>query len=184
MRRVLAAFVLVASVCGARAGELVELTDGTTLTVESHWNDGEQVHLVRAGVDMIVAKSRIKSLKDDVPDPEIYRGDAGGAAAAEADDAGEDAPAVAEPGTEAPRKVDPSLAQMPAGDLEALHHEEAEHLLDLQEKRFNAFHGGKADPQQKQQAEEDFSKQNQRTAEVWTALQRAKGAESGVEQPQ
>ena len=59
MRRLLAAFLLLASGSLARAGELVEFTDGTKLTVESHWNDGDQVHLMRGGVDMTVAGSSI-----------------------------------------------------------------------------------------------------------------------------
>jgi len=191
MRRVLTAFFLASSVCLAHAGVLVEFTDGTKLTVESHWNDGDQVHLVRGGVDMIVAKSRIKTIDEAAADPEVYRGGGSGQAPANAEGDVRDAPAAAEPGTAPQAKADPSLGEMSADELEALHKDENARLLELQDKRFNALYGGGTSPDQQKQAEDAFYKQNHRAAEVFGALQKAKQAEGGaapsvprVEQPQ
>jgi hypothetical protein len=72
MRMALGAAFLLASACWARAGVHVVLDDGTKMTVESYWTDGEQVHLVTGGVDMIVTKARIKLLDEFAADPEPY----------------------------------------------------------------------------------------------------------------
>jgi len=190
MRTLLAACLLIAAAPLAHAGVLVKFTDGTTLTVESHWNDGEQVHLVRGGVDMIVAKSRIKAIDEDVADPEVYRGGGSGEAEATADGAAQAAPAGGEPAAQPQTAGDPDLSAMSAEELEALQHEEASRLLDLQEKSFNALHGGKATPDQQKQADDAFAEQNRRTVQVRGALEKAKKADGGVptvprvEQPQ
>jgi hypothetical protein len=192
MRRLLAAFLLVASASLARAGELVELTNGTKLTVESHWNDGDQVHLMRGGVDMIVAKSRIKSINDDVEDPEVYSGsgDAGSGTAKADDQAG--APAAAD-GAEpqaAPAGAEPQLTDMSADELEALRQQENDRMMELNDKRWQATYGGTATPQQVKAAEDAYFKQNRRNAQVAGALKKARAAEGGVptvppvEQPQ
>ena len=191
MRSVLTAFFLAASACLAHAGVLVELTDGTKLTVESHWNDGDQVHLVRGGVDMIVAKSHIKSIDEAVGDPEVYRGGDGAGTAAKTDGDVPVAPAPAQPAGAQQAPPDPTLSEMSADELKALHDEESARLLELQDKRFNALYGGDAKPDQQKQAEDAFYKQNRRTAQVWGALEKAKQAAGGgvptvprVEQPQ
>lgn len=72
MRTVLGAAILLASACWAQAGVHVVLDDGTKMTVESYWTDGDQVHLVTGGVDMIVTKARIKLLDEYAADPEPY----------------------------------------------------------------------------------------------------------------
>ena len=190
MRRLLAVLLLVASGSLAWAGELVELTDGTKLTVESHWNDGEQVHLIRGGVDMIVAKSRIKSIDDDVEDPEIYAGDAG--AETPKADGQADAPAVAD-GAEpqaVPAAGEPKLSDMSADELQALQQQEMDRMNTLNDQRWQATYGGTATPQQVKAAEDAYFKQNARTAKVVGALKKAQQAEGGVptvpavEQPQ
>lgn len=183
MRGLLAAILFVWAVCPAHAGVLVELTDGTKLTVESHWNDGQQVHLVRGGVDLIVAKSQIKSLDENVEDPEVYT-DHGTAA---------DEPAAAEAprasGAPAPQEAtaqaaDPALAELSIGELQTLHQQESRALRELQERSFNASHGGTATAEQKQQAQDALATQQQRTAQIRSALQQAQKAESGGEQSQ
>ena len=72
MRMALGAAILLASACWARAGVHVVLDDGTKMTVESYWTDGDQVHLITGGVDMIVTKARIKLLDEYAADPEPY----------------------------------------------------------------------------------------------------------------
>jgi len=192
MRRLLAALLLIASGSLARAGVLVELTDGTKLTVESHWSDGQQVHLVRGGVDMIVAKSRIKSMNDDVKDPEVYSGDAGAdSEAAKADaPAASDAAAAGAEAAVAPAAADPKLSGMSAEELDALRQQEMDRMNELNDKRWQAVYGDGATPQQKKAAEDAYFQQNRRTAQVTGALKKAQQAEGGVptvprvEQPQ
>lgn len=184
MRSVLAAFLLIASASLGRAGVYVELTDGTKLTVESHWTDGEQVHLVRGGVDMIVPKSRIKSIDENASDPEVYRD--GAPRAARQGEGGTDVPAEA-----AAEPAEKPLGEMSAAELQVLHVEESDKLLEAQDKRFGALYGGQTDPKEQQAAREAFTAQNKRNAKVWFALEKAKKADAagapsvpGVEQPQ
>jgi hypothetical protein len=194
MRRLLAALSLIASASLAHAGVLVELTDGTKLTVESHWNDGDQVHLVRGGVDMIVAKSRIKSMDDTVKDPEVFSGSRDARAdseAAKADAPGpSDAPAAGAEAAVAPAAADPQLSDMSAEELEALQQQESDRMQEMNDKRWQATYGGTATPQQVKAAEDAYFKQNRRTAQVTGALKTAQQAEGGVptvprvEQPQ
>ena len=184
MRRLLPALLLVVSGSLAHAGELIELTDGTKLTVESHWNDGDQVHLVRGGVDVIVAKSRIKSIDDDVKDPEVYTDRGAPEEPAAFEQPVQAVAAVAAPTAQAPQQADPALMEMSAAELEALQHQEARRLRELQEKSFNALHGGTATPQQQRQAEALAAEQNQRAAQVRKALDAAKKTEGGAAQPQ
>ena len=191
MRRLLLTVLLVASASLARAGELVELTDGTKLTVESHWNDGDQVHLMRGGVDMIVAKSRIKSINGDVKDPEVYSGDAGSETAKADRQAGTpDVVDGAEPQAVPAAGAEPKLSEMSADELEALQQQEMDHMIELNDKRWQATYGGTSTPQQVKEAEDAYAKQNSRTARVSGALKKARQAEGGVptvppvEQPQ
>jgi hypothetical protein len=188
MRTLLAACLLIAAPL-AQAGVRVEMIDGTTLTVESHWIDGQQVHLVRGGVDMIVAKSRIKAIDEDVPDPEVYRDHGPEAAEASNDGGGQAGSAAGEPAPPQAAAGDPKLSDLSAADLEALHDEESARLTELQDERFRAAYGGGATPQEQKQADDAVAQQNRRTAEVRAALERAKQAEGvptvpAVEQPQ
>jgi len=194
MRRLLAALLLIASASLARAGVLVELTDGTKLTVESHWSDGQQVHLVRGGVDMIVAKSRIKSMDDSVKDPEVFSGH--GDAGSDPESVKADAPAGSDPaaaGAEAApvtAAADPNLSDMSAEELDALQRQEMDRMNELNDKRWQAVYGQGATPQQKKAAEDAYFQQNRRTAQVTGAFKKAQQAEGGVptvprvEQPQ
>jgi hypothetical protein len=198
MRSIVTAFFLAALVCVAHAGVLVELTDGTKLTVESHWNDGDNVHLVRGGVDMIVPKSRIKSIDESVGDPEVFHDGRGTpAAAAEGPKADGDVPLAAAPEINNADDVvpehappDPTLTDMSGDELQVLHEKEAARLLELQEKRFNGLYSADTKPEEQKQVDDAFYKQNRRTAQVWGALEKKRDAEGSVptvppvEQPQ
>jgi hypothetical protein len=189
MRSVLAALVLVAAASAVHAGVLVELTDGTELTVESHWIDGDQVHLVRGGVDMIVPRSQIKSMDENVADPAVYRDAAvaEGAGATPAPD-GASSAAAATSGTQ---EYEKPLGEMTVEELEAVHQEESDKLLELQDKRFITLYGGQADEKTKAAVQDAFMQQNRRNAKVAIALDKAKKEAAGaapaappVEQPQ
>ncbi|HWP66296.1 MAG TPA: hypothetical protein VNO26_10325 [Candidatus Limnocylindria bacterium] len=178
MRRLLAAVLLCASGSAASAGVLVELTDGTKVTVESHWNDGDRVHLVRGGVDMIVRRSQIKSIDENVPDPEVYRGGNApeeGAEVAESAGETEAAGAAATAEAAAPEGVppDPSLATLSPEELEALEAREAERLLQLQDKRFTVLHGKAVTPEQQRAVEEEIARQSRRMAQLRSAREQA-----------
>jgi hypothetical protein len=179
MRSLLAAVFLVASAVIAQAGVLVQLTDGTTLTVESHWSDGNQVHLVRGGVDMIVPKANIKSMNEDVADPEV-----GGAASGEARSGAprqDETPGMESGGETEP--AEPDLSQLSAAELEAIHVAESDRLLELQDKRFTSKYDRNATPEARQAAADAFVKQNKRNAAVWFALDKARKAEAAAAAP-
>jgi len=72
MRMAFGAAIVLASACWVQAGVHVVLDDGTKMTVESYWTDGEQVHLITGDVDLIVSKARIKLLDEYAADPEPY----------------------------------------------------------------------------------------------------------------
>jgi hypothetical protein len=61
------AFICTAAL-GAQAGYVVELETGETFTVESFWREGQNVHLMRGGMDMIVDGSRIRRLEEQEAD--------------------------------------------------------------------------------------------------------------------
>ena len=189
MRSLLAVLSILVTASLSYAGVFVELTDGTKLTMESHWVDGNQIHLVRGGVDMIVPKARIKRLDENVADPEVHHDS--GASDDEAGQSGTETKTAA--GTPAPAapEFEKPLGDMSVEELEKLHAAESDKLLDLQQKRFGALYGGKADAAEKQAAQEAFTRQNKRNATVSFALEKAKKQTTGgvptvppVEQPQ
>src|SRR5437899_10699860 len=64
MRLITAAGLLVLSTGPALGAYLVDLDAGDRMTVDSYWEDGDRVHLLRGGVDLIVPRRRIRSLKE------------------------------------------------------------------------------------------------------------------------
>jgi hypothetical protein len=64
MRLITAAGLLVLSTGPALGAYLVDLDAGDRMTVDSYWEEGDRVHLLRGGVDLIVPRRRIRSLKD------------------------------------------------------------------------------------------------------------------------
>ena len=176
MRYAIGAFLVLCCAVAARAGVAVELTDGTKLTVETYWTDGDQMHLVRGGVDMIVPKSRVKHLDEDVADPEVAtshgRADDGAAAKADAAPAGDDAQAKQD------GQGEKKLSEMSAAELQTLHEDESQRILDAQVKRFSALYGGSASKDDQKQAQKAFDSESKRNADIWFALQKAKKAEA------
>ena len=64
MRLITAAGLLVLSTGPALGSYLVDLDAGERMTVDSYWEDGDRMHLVRGGVDLIVPRRRIRSVKE------------------------------------------------------------------------------------------------------------------------
>jgi hypothetical protein len=128
----------------AQAAYFVELTTGETLTVQSYWRDGDDVHLVRGGgLEIIVKDRRIKRLESGAPEPDLVVESAstrGPAKVAEdaAVDLGDD---------EAAETLDSygeRLGEMTAEELEAEEERATNALLAAQAARFEAQYGGKS----------------------------------------
>jgi len=176
-----------------QAGALVELHDGTKLPVDSYWTDGDQLHLVRGGVDLIVDKARIKSIDDDAADADTG-GTLGNAEARHDDEPSESeraaAPAAGEEpagdqqAAEEPRpEGEQKLSEMTVDELEALHEERSKSLLEAQERRFTARYGGNASAEEKQAADTEFRKQNKASAAIWFQLEKARAAQASLAAP-
>jgi|SRR5688572_1388688 len=195
MRSLLASVLLIASAHLVHAGALVELHDGTKLPVDSYWTDGDELHLVRGGVDLIVDKSRVKSIDDDATDDDTggtlgnaearqdgEPSDAGRAKVREADEpAGEagDDEATADAGADEPQaEGETQLSEMTVDELETLHRERSRELLDAQQRRFSALYGGKASNDEKKAADAAFRKENKASAAIWFQLEKARAAQA------
>src|SRR5437867_8917605 len=64
MRLITAAGLLVLSTGPALGSYLVDLEAGERMTVDSYWEDGDRVHLMRGGVDMSVARGRVRGIHE------------------------------------------------------------------------------------------------------------------------
>ena len=147
MRLITAAGLLVLSTGPALGGYLVDLDAGDRMTVDSYWEDGERVHLMRGGVDLIVPRSRIRSLKETSGGPESTG-------------------APARPAAEAAAPHSAS-AHSPASreELQAQQRRIEHHLLRVQQERFEAKN--RNDPAAKQKRlEKEFRRTQQRRLSV------------------
>ena len=64
MRLITAAGLLVLSTGPALGAYLVDLDAGDRMTVDSYWEDGERMHLMRGGVDLSVPRSRVHGMRE------------------------------------------------------------------------------------------------------------------------
>ena len=148
MRFVLVAGALVLATGTASAGYLVELDGGDRMTVDSYWEDGDRVHLMRDGVDLNLLRSRVRSVR-----------------------AVDDRPGEARPS--APARA--AAAPPPTADKsshEALEAEQAtieKHLLRVQQERFEAAARGDADRTQRH-LQKEFARTQARRRDVMRAL--------------
>lgn len=108
---------LVFSASAAFGGYLVELDGGDRMTVDSYWQDGDRMHLVRGGVDLSVPRSRVRSLNE-------VQGTAEAAA-----------PEHAQPSAPAPRTAS---AEPDRKELQSAQRRIEHHLLRVQQERFEA----------------------------------------------
>ena len=147
MRLITAAGLLVLSTGPALGAYLVDLDAGDRMTVDSYWEDGDRVHLLRGGVDLIVPRRRIRSLKE-----------ASGAEGSANSSAG--------PASTPPRSR-PAGAQGKASqeDLQAEQRRISHHLLRVQQERFEARN--RRDPPGKQKRlEREFQRTQKRRQSV------------------
>ena len=113
MRLTIAAALLTLSGAPARAAYLVDFGNGDRMTVDSYWEEGDRVHLLRDGVELSVPLARIRRLQQE---------EGGGSPSAVA-------PA-------APRR------QASREELEARKRHVERHLLRVQQERFEAQNRG------------------------------------------
>ena len=147
MRLITAAGLLVLSTGPALGAYLVDLDAGDRMTVDSYWEDGDRVHLLRGGVDLIVPRRRIRSLKE-----------ASGAEGSANSSAG--------PASTPPRSR-PAGAQGKASqeDLEAEQRRISHHLLRVQQERFEA-RNRKDPPGKLKRLEKEFQRTQKRRLSV------------------
>jgi len=121
MRLTVAAALLTLSSAPAGAAYLVDFGSGDRMTVDSYWEEGDRVHLMRDGVELSVPRTRIQRLQAVE----------GGGSAAPARRA-ESTPSR----TQAPRR------QASREELEARQRHVERHLLRVQQERFEAKNRG------------------------------------------
>ena len=68
MRLLTAAGFLVFSTGTVLGAYVVDLDGGDRMTVDSYWEEGDRMHLMRGGVDLSVPRSRVRSIKPGGPD--------------------------------------------------------------------------------------------------------------------
>jgi hypothetical protein len=148
MRFLIVAGALVAAAGPASAAYLVELDGGDRMTVDSYWEDGDRIHLMRDGVDLNVLRSRVRTLR-------------------QVDDPHEDAPAPAA------RVPDPSTAggaEPTREELEAQRATIEKHMLRVQQERFEAEARGDDEAVQRR-LQKEFQRTQTRRLDVIRALQ-------------
>ena len=116
MRLTIAAALLTLSGAPASAAYLVDFGNGDHMTVDSYWEDGDRMHLMRDGVELSVPRARIRH---------VQREEGGGAPSAV-------------------RRTEPVAPGRRASreELVARKHHVERHLLRVQQERFEAQNRG------------------------------------------
>src|SRR5437870_2579523 len=121
MRLTIAAALLTLSGAPARAAYLVDFGSGDRMTVDSYWEEGDRVHLMRDGVELSVPRARIRRLQQQ---------EGGGS------------PSAVRRAEPAPSGNRASRRQASREELEARQHQVERHLLRVQQERFEAQNRG------------------------------------------
>ncbi len=143
MRLITAAGLLVLSTGPALGAYLVDLEAGERMTVDSYWEEGDRVHLMRGGVDLIVPRGRIRSLKE-----------ASGAA-------GSDDTPARPASTPPPSRAASAKGTASREDLKAEQRRIEHHLLRVQQERFEA-RNRKDPPGKLKRLEKEFQRTQKR----------------------
>ena len=147
MRLITAAGLLVLSTGPALGAYLVDLEAGDRMTVDSYWEEGDRVHLVRGGVDLIVPRRRIRSLKE-----------ASGAA-------GSDDTPARRASTPPPSRAASAKGTASREELQTDQRRIEHHLLRVQQERFEAKN--RNDPPAKQKRlDKEFQRTQRRRLSV------------------
>ena len=133
---------------------VVDLDGGDRMTVDSYWEEGGRVHLMRGGVDLNVPKSRVRSIKPT--------------SGADDDTAGIGQTPEPAPEAVAPSGSAPSAQPADAQELEARQRGIEHHLLKVQRERFEAASRGDSEKTLKR-LDREFKRTQQRRNEVMKA---------------
>ena len=130
---------------------VVDLDGGDRMTVDTYWEEGGRVHLMRGGVDLNVPKSRVRSIKPT--------------SGADDDTAG-----IGQTPQPTPEDAAPSRSTAPAdaADLEVRQRGIEHHLLKVQRERFEAASRGDSEKTLKR-LDKEFKRTQQRRNEVMKA---------------
>ena len=142
--------VLVLAAGAASAAYLVELDGGDQMRVDSYWEDGDRIHLMRDGVDLNLVRNRVRSVRaiDDPP------------AAAHPSARAREATATPPPAADKPSRT----------ELEAEQATIEKHLLRVQQERFEAEARGDADATQRH-LKKELERTQGRRRDVMRALE-------------
>jgi hypothetical protein len=149
MRFFILAGALVLAAGPAMASFQVELDGGDHMTVDSYWEDGDRIHLMREGVDLNVLKSRVK----------VLRWVDGG-----------DAPARPKSPTAAASAAPAQTEKASRAELEAQETAIEKHLLRVQQEKFEAANRGDAAATQRR-LKKEFERTQARRRDVIRALE-------------
>lgn len=136
------------------AAYLVELSGGEEMVVEAYWEEGDQLHLQRGGVDLIYPKGRLVSVKP--ASDEVLPA----AAPSRPDPDAPDSP------TERVERDEPADRE----DLEARQERIEKHLLRVQAERFEAKARGD-DEKSVKKLDREFRRTQQRRGDVMREIQ-------------
>ena len=129
---------------------VVDLDGGDRMTVDSYWEEGGRMHLMRGGVDLNVPKSRVRSIKPATGD----------------DDDGYTAGVGQQPAPTAPSTRGDATAD--DEDLEAKQRRIERHLLKVQRERFEARNRGESN-ETLERIDREFKRTQQRRQDVLRA---------------
>jgi hypothetical protein len=127
------------------------------MTVDSYWQDGERMHLMRDGVDLSVPRARIRSMKQvegPVTLPQAPRREAHGAA------------------TAASTAAASTAGQPTRAELEAHEAAIAKHLLRVQQERYEARNRGD-DAKTLRRLDKEFQRTQARRGDTLRAISRS-----------
>jgi len=154
MRLLTTAGVVVFAAGTAFGAYVVDLDGGDRMTVDSYWEEGGRVHLMRGGVDLNVPKGRVRSIKPTTD--------------ADDDTAGIGQTPQPAPEEAAPSRSTASAQPADAADLEARQRGIEHHLLKVQRERFEARSRGDSEKTMKR-LDREFKRTQQRRNEVLKA---------------
>ena len=179
MRIVIAVLGVIALVSfPAGAAWRVTLKTGEVLVVESYWREGNRTHLVRGGVDVIVDTDRIATMEDGAPEPETALQSATGRPAERGAATGTTGATEAPAAGAAEKKPVASvklyqerLDEMAMEELEVEEERMTNALLEAQDRRFHAKHGGGSKDEYKA-LDDEFRRLQRREAAAENTLKR------------
>jgi hypothetical protein len=151
MRLVIVVGALALAAGTASGAYVIELDGGDRMTVDSYWQEGDRMHLMRDGVDLSVPRGRIRSIRE-TDEPLVPP------------KAAKPAPATGASGQSTSRE-----------DLEAQQGAIERHLLRVQQERFEAQARGEK-PATLKRLTKEFQRTQARRRDTARAIDRLDGA--------